>query len=80
MVVVGEKLQCADIFKVVSGVENRLGRKINPTLVTPADLTKQREQDSVYSRVLNQAKIFVIGAADDLAESRKARKGRKAQG
>jgi predicted nucleotidyltransferase len=80
LMVVGEKVQYADIFKVVSGVENRLGRKINPTVVTPADLAKQRGQDSFYSRVLNQAKIFVIGAADDLAESRKARKGRKAQG
>jgi len=80
LMVVGDKVEYADIFKRVSDAERRLGRKINPSVLTPAGLAKQRGEDSFHSRVLQQAKIFVMGSEDDLGKPRKARKGKAAQG
>ena len=78
--VIADKVQYADIFKLVSEAERRLGRKVSPTVVAPADLAKRRGEDSFHSRVLEQAKIFVMGSEDDLGKPRKTRKGKAAQG
>jgi predicted nucleotidyltransferase len=80
LMVIADKIQYADIFKLVSGAERRLGRKISPTVVAPADLAKRRGEDSFHSRVLEQAKIFVMGSENDLGKPRKTRKGKAAQG
>jgi len=80
LMVVADKVQYADIFKLVSEAERRLGRKVSPTVVAPADLAKRRGEDSFHSRVLEQAKIFVMGSEDDLGKPRKTRKGKAAQG
>jgi predicted nucleotidyltransferase len=80
LMVIADKIQYADIFKLVSEAERRLGRKVSPTVVAPADLAKRRGEDSFHSRVLEQAKIFVMGSEDDLGKPRKTRKGKAAQG
>lgn len=80
LMVLADKVEYADIFKLVSEAERRLGRKVNPSVLAPGDLAKRRAEDSFHSRVLNQAKIFVIGSEDDLGKPRKARKGKAAQG
>ena len=80
LMVIADKVQYADIFKLVSEAERRLGRKVSPTVVAPADLAKRRGEDSFYSRVLAQAKIFVMGSEDDLGKPRKTRKDKAAQG
>ena len=80
LMVIADKVQYADIFKLVSEAERRLGRKVSPTVVAPADLAKRRGEDSFHSRVLEQAKIFVMGSEDDLGKPRKTRKGKAAQG
>ena len=80
VMVVSDKLAYADLFKLVSGAESRLGRKVNPTVVTPRELAKQREEDSFFSRVLSQARMFLVGSEHDLGKPAKARKGGKAQG
>jgi predicted nucleotidyltransferase len=80
LMVIADKIQYADIFKLVSEAERRLGRKVSPTVVAPADLAKRRGEDSFHSRVLGQAKIFVMGSEDDLGKPRKTRKGKAAQG
>lgn len=80
LMVVGDKVEYADIFRRVSDAERRLGRKINPSVLAPADLAKRRGEDSFHSRVLQQAKIFVMGSEDDLGKPRKTRKGKAAQG
>jgi predicted nucleotidyltransferase len=80
LMVIADKVQYADIFKLVSEAERRLGRKVSPTVVAPADLAKRRGEDSFHSRVLEQAKIFVMGSENDLGKPRKTRKGKAAQG
>jgi predicted nucleotidyltransferase len=80
LMVIADKIQYADIFKLVSEAERRLGRKVSPTVVAPADLAKRRGEDSFHSRVLEQARIFVMGSEDDLGKPRKTRKGKAAQG
>lgn len=80
LMVVGEKVPYADIFKRLSSVEPRLGRKVNPTVLTPQELEKHRGDDGFHARVLKQAKIFVLGSEDELGKPRKAGKGKAAQG
>jgi predicted nucleotidyltransferase len=80
LMVIADKIQYADIFTLVSEAERRLGRKVSPTVVAPADLAKRRGEDSFHSRVIEQAKIFVMGSEDDLGKPRKTRKGKAAQG
>jgi predicted nucleotidyltransferase len=80
LMVIADKLQYADIFELVSGTEQRLGRKINPTLVAPEALERQRGEDGFHARVLKQPKIFVLGAEDDLGTPGSARKGKAAKG
>jgi len=52
-------------------VESQLGRKINPTLYTPAEYKRHRAQkDSFLNRVLTQPMIPLIGEALELDRPR----------
>jgi predicted nucleotidyltransferase len=67
--VVSENLSYQDVMKALESAESRLGRKINPTLHSRAELARKRaEGNSFVTRVLEQAKIFIIGAEHDLAK------------
>jgi predicted nucleotidyltransferase len=67
--VVSENLSYQDLMKALEPAESRLGRKINPTLHSRAELARKRaEGNSFVTRVLEQAKIFIIGAEHDLAK------------
>jgi len=80
LMVVGDSVEYADIFKLASRAEPIVGRKINPTVLTPRELEKESAEDGFHSRVLAQAKIFVIGSEHELGRPGKARAGRTAQG
>jgi predicted nucleotidyltransferase len=80
LMVVGEKIDYADIFKISSDAEQSLGRKINPTVLSPRALQTQSKDDGFHSRVLAQPKIFVIGSEHELGKARPARGGRAAEG
>ena len=80
LMVVADDIEYADVFKIASGAETALGRKINPTVLTSRELKKESAEDGFHARVLAQPKIFVIGSEDELGEPRKARAGRGAQG
>jgi predicted nucleotidyltransferase len=81
LMVVGDDLGYAEVFSAVEPAERRLGRKVNPTVYTGAELSKQRAAgDGFLPRVLGQPKIYVIGAEGDLREPAKARKRGRAQG
>ncbi len=67
--VVSENLSYADLMKVLETAESQLGRKINPTLYSRAELDRKRaEGNSFLTRVIDAAKIFIIGAELDLAK------------
>jgi len=65
--VVSDKLSYSDLLNQLLGTEVRLGRRINTTIYTEADV-KQRLLDvnSFLISVLNQPKIWIIGNESDI--------------
>lgn len=65
--VVSDKLSYSDLLSQLLGTEVRLGRGINTTIYTEADV-KQRllDDNSFLTRVLNQPKIWIIGNESDI--------------
>lgn len=67
LMIVSGKLGYADALTALAEVEEKLGRKINPTIYSPAELAKRIKSDSAFvKRVLEQPKIWLIGGEDDL--------------
>lgn len=68
LMVISDALPYADLFDALASVEVRLGRPVNPTLMTRNDLAKRIEDDNAFvARVLAQPKIWLIGSDDVLA-------------
>jgi DNA-binding transcriptional ArsR family regulator len=62
LMLVGGKLTLSKVLELVVPVEAQLGRKINPTLLTPTEFKRRRaERDSFVNRVLAQPTIPLIG-------------------
>lgn len=80
LMAVGENLSYADLFGILEDAEHRLGRKVNPTVYSPAELKKKSREDGFEKRVIAQPKIFVIGSEDELGAPAKARGRKAAQG
>ena len=71
VMVVGNDLLLSEVLKLVLPVESQLGRKINPTLYTPAEYKRRRAQkDSFLNRVSAQSTIPLIGEALGRSRSR----------
>jgi predicted nucleotidyltransferase len=65
--VVSESLTGADLVNQLLGTEVQLGRTINTTIYSKAELERAvREKNSFVSRVLAQPKVWVIGNESDL--------------
>lgn len=62
VMIVSSTLGYGEVFGALESATVSLGRKVNPTLYTPADWTKRIEQDSAFvTRVGQQPKIWLIG-------------------
>ena len=71
VIVVGNDLLLSEVLKLLLPVESQLGRKINPTLFTPAEYKRRRAQkNSFLNRVLAQPVIPLIGEALGRSRSR----------
>ena len=67
LMIISGKLGYADALVALADVEQKLGRKINPTIYSPAEWAKRVESDNAFvKRVLEQPKIWLIGGEDDL--------------
>ncbi len=67
LMIVSTTLGYADVFGSLEKATQALGRKINPTLYTPADIAKRIAQDNAFvTRVLQQPKIWLIGNEERL--------------
>ncbi len=65
VMIVSSSLGYGEVFGALDGASVSLGRKINPTLYTPADWARRMAQDSVFiTRVLQQPKIWLIGSEE----------------
>lgn len=71
VMLVGKNLSLAKILELLVPLEAQLGRKINPTLLTPAEFKRRREErDSFVNRVLAQPTLPLLG---DVPGSTRAR-------
>lgn len=67
LMIVSGKLGYPAALTALADVEEKLGRKINPTIYSPMELTKRLKSDNAFvKRVLEQPKIWLIGGEDDL--------------
>ena len=67
VMIVSSGLGYADVFGALESATATLGRKINPTLYTPAEMTKRISHDNAFvTRVLRQPKIWLIGNEEQL--------------
>lgn len=81
LMVISDEVAYADLFSVASDAERRLGRKVSPTVYSPAELRQKAAGGNEFVlRLLEQPKIFVIGSEDELPEPRKTRRRKAAQG
>lgn len=68
LMLISDKLSYADVFTVLEEVGARLGRPVNPTLMTRKDLAKRIAGDNSFvTRVLAQPKLWLIGGENALA-------------
>jgi predicted nucleotidyltransferase len=67
LLVVSETLGYPDLYGQLEAAEDRLGRRINPTVYTRAELARRVADGNAFAtRVLDGPKIWLIGGADDL--------------
>ena len=68
LMLVSDELTYADAMATLHPLMERLGREINPTLYTRAELRKRiAEGNSFVTRVLAQPRLWLIGSDDALA-------------
>lgn len=67
LMIISDDLSYADLFTMMEDAAKRLGRAVNPTIYSRAELAKRiRSQNAFVARVLKQPKIWLIGGARDL--------------
>ncbi len=68
LMLVSDELTYGDVFSVLEDVGVRLGRTINPTILTKHEFDKRlKRKEAFLARVLAQPKIWLIGGEDDLS-------------
>jgi predicted nucleotidyltransferase len=68
LMLISDTLSYAGVFAILEEVGARLGRPVNPTLMTRKELAKRIADDNAFvTRVLVQPKLWLIGDEDALA-------------
>jgi predicted nucleotidyltransferase len=71
--VIGEA-SFADVVKALSAAQARLGREVNPVVMTRRDVrAKLKSRDRFVARVAREPKIFLMGSEDDFRKLAKDR-------
>lgn len=67
MMVIGDDLDYSDLYSVSQNVEHKLGRKVNPTFMSPEDWRRKAAQKgSFVQKLKDRPKIFIVGSKKDL--------------
>jgi len=67
LMLLSDDISYGDVFAALEDAGNKLGRPVNPTILTRKEFTKRVEaQESFLTRVIAQPKIWIIGADGDL--------------
>ena len=65
VLIVSADLGYADVFTALESAAGSLGRKVNPTLYTPAEFARRKKQGNAFvTRMLKQPKIWLIGSEE----------------
>ena len=68
VMVVSDTLTYADLFAALEGAAAKLGRQVNPTVYSRAELARRiAEENAFVTRVLAQPKLWLIGDEHALA-------------
>jgi predicted nucleotidyltransferase len=65
VMIISDEVGYSDFYKLVAKVENKLGRKINPTFYSHAEWGKKKKDNHFLAKVLKQPKILLIGVMDE---------------
>ena len=67
VLIVSGTLAYGEVFGALEGAAASLGRKVNPTLYTPAEWAKRVQKDNAFvTRIWEQPKIWLVGSAEQL--------------
>lgn len=67
LMLISDELTYGDVFEALEAVGTRLGRPVNPTILSRKELRKRLKGDNAFvSRVMSQPKVWVIGGEDVL--------------
>jgi predicted nucleotidyltransferase len=67
LMVIGDDLNYSDLYTATQNVERKLRRKVHPLFVSPEDWQrKTSDKGSVFSKIGDSPKIFIIGSERDL--------------
>jgi predicted nucleotidyltransferase len=67
LMLISDTLTHSDTFAALEAATARLGRAVNPTILSRKALAKRvKEDDAFATRVLSQPKIWLIGGENDL--------------
>ena len=67
VMLISDDLTYGDVFPALEDVGARLGRPVNPTILSRKELSKRAKADSAFvTRTLSQAKVWLIGGKDAL--------------
>ena len=68
LMIVSDDLTYGDVFNALEAASDRLGRPVNPTLLTGQELHQRlKDKESFLTRVLQQTKVWIIGGEDVLS-------------
>lgn len=69
VLVIAQDLTYADVMAVLQTAEASLGRKVNPSIYTMAQLQQKLEEGNAFlNRIVSQDKIWLKGDDDDLGK------------
>ncbi|MGH6893867.1 MAG: hypothetical protein ACREEP_16590 [Dongiaceae bacterium] len=67
LMVIADKLSYADLLLALEPVSARLGRQVNPTIMSRREFAQRiRDRSSFVTRMLAQPKMWLVGTEDDL--------------
>ncbi len=65
--IVSDTLRYADVFVLIEPLHERVGRTVNPTLLTLDELRRRIAADRAFTkRVFAQSKIWLVGSETDI--------------
>ncbi|HKS57483.1 MAG TPA: nucleotidyltransferase domain-containing protein [Steroidobacteraceae bacterium] len=74
VMLISDDLSYADVYPALEDVGVRLGRPVNPTILSRKELSKRVKADSAFvTRTLSQAKVWLIGGKDALGAGESVR-------